>query len=57
MQGELEVTGKDEAGVAHTVEIEGEGDVSGVNATTPDAYDPAGRTIETIDAAAFDDRN
>jgi hypothetical protein len=56
VQGELEVSGKDEAGVAHTVEIEGAGDVSGINATTPDVYDPAGKNIEIIDAATFDDR-
>lgn len=56
VQGEVEVSGKDEAGVAHTVEIEGAGDVSGINATTPDAYDPAGKSIEIIDAATFEDR-
>lgn len=56
VQGELEVSGKDEAGIAHTVEIEGAGDVSGINATTPDAYDPAGKNIEIIDAATFNDR-
>jgi hypothetical protein len=57
VQGELEVSGKDEAGVAHTVEIEGAGEVSGVNATTPDVYDPAGKRIEIIDAATFEDRD
>ncbi|GMK39777.1 hypothetical protein PCCS19_28320 [Paenibacillus sp. CCS19] len=56
VQGELEVSGKDEAGIAHTVEIEGAGDISGINATTPDVYDPAGKNIEIIDAATFDDR-
>lgn len=56
VQGELEVSGKDEAGVAHTVEIEGAGDVSGINATVPDAYDPTGKNIEIIDAATFDER-
>ncbi|WP_027086894.1 hypothetical protein [Cohnella panacarvi] len=56
VQGELEVSGKDEAGVAHTVEIEGAGDIGGINATTPDAYDPAGKNIEIIDAATFEDR-
>lgn len=56
VQGELEVSGKDEAGVAHTVEIEGVGDISGTNATTPDAYDPTGKKIEVIDTATFEDR-
>ncbi|MDQ0061579.1 hypothetical protein [Paenibacillus harenae] len=56
-QGELEVSGKDEAGVTHRVEIEGAGDVSGVNATTPDAYDPAGKSVEMLDAAMLDDRS
>ncbi|SFJ76862.1 hypothetical protein SAMN02799624_05880 [Paenibacillus sp. UNC496MF] len=56
VHGELEVSGKDEAGTAHTVEIEGAGDISGINATTPDMYDPAGKNIEIIDAATFDDR-
>ncbi|MBD3917377.1 hypothetical protein H8B09_01315 [Paenibacillus sp. PR3] len=56
VQGEIEVSGKDEAGTAHTVEIEGAGDISGINATTPDVYDPAGKNIEIINAATFDDR-
>ncbi len=56
VRGDLEVSGKDEAGVAHTVEIEGEGDISGINATTPDVYNPAGKNIEIIDAATFEDR-
>lgn len=57
VQGELEVSGKDEAGVTHRVEIEGAGDVSGINTTTPDAYDSAGKSIGMIDAATFDDRS
>ncbi|GBG07079.1 hypothetical protein PAT3040_01627 [Paenibacillus agaridevorans] len=57
VQGELEVSGKDKAGVTHRVEMEGAGDVSGINATTPDAYDPAGKPVEMIDAATFDDRS
>ncbi|MCR2805443.1 hypothetical protein [Paenibacillus soyae] len=57
VQGELEVSGKDEAGVTHRVEIEGAGEVSGINATTPEAYDPAGKSVEIIDAATFDDRS
>mgnify|MGYP001405695186 CR=1 FL=1 len=57
VKGELEVSGKDDAGVAHTVEIEGAGDISGTNATTPDLYDPAGNNIEIIDAATFDERD
>lgn len=57
VKGELEVSGKDKAGVAHTVEIEGAGDISGANVTTPDAYDPAGNNIEIIDAATFDERD
>lgn len=57
VQGELEVSGKDEAGVTHRVELEGAGNVSGINATTPDAYDPAGKSVELIDAATFNDRN
>ncbi|MFC4302007.1 hypothetical protein [Cohnella boryungensis] len=57
VQGELELSGKDEAGVAHTVEIEGAGDVSGINATMPDVYDPAGKNIEIIDAATFENRD
>ena len=56
VKGELEVSGKDEAGVAHKVEIEGAGDISGTNATKPDAYNPAGKKIEVIDAATFDER-
>ena len=56
VQGELEVSGKDKAGVSHRVELEGAGDVSGINATTPDAYDPAGKSVEMIDAATLDDR-
>ncbi|MEK3884327.1 hypothetical protein [Paenibacillus sp. PL2-23] len=57
MQGELEVSGKDKAGVTHRVELEGAGNVSGVNATTPEAYDPAGKSVEWIDADTFDDRS
>lgn len=57
VQGELEVSGKDEAGVAHTVEIEGAGDIKDANATTPDAYDPTGKNIEVIDAATFEERD
>ncbi|MDF2836620.1 MAG: hypothetical protein K0Q63_2260 [Paenibacillus sp.] len=57
VQGELEVSGKDEAGVTHRVELEGAGDFSDINATTPDAYDPAGKTVEKLDAAKFDDRS
>jgi hypothetical protein len=57
VEGELEVSGKDEAGVTHRVELEGAGDVSGINATTPDAYDPAGKSVEMIDAATYDDRS
>jgi len=57
VSGELEVSGKDDAGVAHRVELEGEGDFSGINTTTPDVYDPAGKTIETIDATTFHDHN
>ncbi|WP_214627043.1 hypothetical protein [Paenibacillus agaridevorans] len=57
VQGELEVSGKDKAGITHRVEMEGAGDVSGINATTPDAYDPAGKSVEMIDAATFDDRS
>jgi hypothetical protein len=56
VQGELEVSGKDETGVTHRVELEGAGNVSGINATTPDAYDPAGKSVQKIDAATFDDR-
>lgn len=56
VQGALEVSGKDDAGVAHTVEIECAGDVSGINATTPEVYDPAGKNIEVIDAATFEER-
>ncbi|MBB6633100.1 hypothetical protein [Cohnella thailandensis] len=57
VQGELEVSGKDEAGIAHRVELEGAGHVSDINATTPEAYDPAGKSVEIIDAATFDDRS
>ncbi|RJE86355.1 hypothetical protein D3P07_20030 [Paenibacillus sp. 1011MAR3C5] len=57
VQGELEVSGKDEAGVSHRVKMEGAGDFSGINATTPDAYDPAGKSVEMLDAAMFDDRS
>jgi hypothetical protein len=57
VQGELELSGKDEAGVAHTVEIEGAGDVSGINATMPDVYDSAGKNIVIIDAATFENRD
>lgn len=57
VQGELEVSGKDEAGVTHRVELQGAGNVSGINATTPDAYDPAGKSVKIIDAATFDDRS
>jgi len=57
VEGELEVTGKDEAGEFHRVAIEGAGDVGGLNATTPDVYDPTGHTVEIIDAASFRDRD
>lgn len=57
VQGELEVSGKDKAGVTHRVELEGAGNISGINATTPDAYDPAGKSVEMIDVATFDDRS
>jgi hypothetical protein len=56
VQVEFEVSGKDDAGVAHLVEIEGAAKFSGINVTTPDLYDPVGKSIEIIDAAAFDDR-
>ncbi|MCI3921155.1 hypothetical protein MO973_13000 [Paenibacillus sp. TRM 82003] len=54
---ELDVSGKDEAGDTHRVEIEGAGEIIGINATTPDVYDPSGKSIEIIDADAFDDRD
>jgi hypothetical protein len=57
VEGELEVTGKDEKGEFHRVAIEGAGDISGLNATTPDVYDPTGHTIEIVDAASFDERD
>jgi hypothetical protein len=57
VDGKLEVTGKDEKGDFHRVSIEGAGDVSGLNATTPDVYDPTGHTVEIVDAASFDDRD
>ncbi|WP_309122558.1 hypothetical protein [Paenibacillus sp.] len=56
VQGELEVSGKDEAGDLHRVEIEGAGEISGVNATTPDGYDPSGKSVEIIDAESFGSR-
>lgn len=56
VQGEFEVSGKDEAGIAHRVTLEGAGDISGVNATTPDVYNPAGHSAEIIDADVFEDR-
>lgn len=55
VQGKLKVSGKNEAGVTHRVELEGAGNISGINATTPDAYDPAGKSVTMIDAATFDD--
>ncbi|MBC8081162.1 MAG: hypothetical protein H7X86_12515 [Gorillibacterium sp.] len=55
MFGELEVSGKDEAGVTHRVELKSEGDFSGINATTPDVFDPAGKTVKTIDGITFGD--
>jgi hypothetical protein len=57
VEGELEVSGKDEAGDFHRVQIDGTGEISGLNATTPDVYDPAGKSIEIIDAQKFDDHN
>ncbi len=57
VEGELEVAGKDEAGVSRRVEIQGAGEVGALNATTPEIYDPSERNVEQIDAAAFDDRN
>lgn len=57
VQGKLEVSGKDKAGVIHRVEMEGEGGISGINATTPDVYHPAGKSIEIIDAEAFEGRS
>jgi hypothetical protein len=57
VQGELEVSGKDKEGVTHRVELEGAGNISGINATTPDAHDPAGKSVEMIDVATFDDRS
>lgn len=56
VQGEFEVSGKDEAGAAHRVKLEGAGGISGINATTPDVYDPAGHSAEVIDADMFEDR-
>lgn len=55
VQGELEVSGKDKAGVTHRVELKGAGNVSDINATTPNAYDPTGKPVELLDAAMFDD--
>ncbi|MBT2289447.1 hypothetical protein J7E73_09945 [Paenibacillus albidus] len=57
VQGELEVSGKDEAGVIHRMKMEGAGGISGINATTPDVYNPDGKSIEIIDAAAFEGRS
>jgi hypothetical protein len=56
VQVEFEVSGKDDAGIAHLVEIEGAAKFSDINVTTPDLYDPAGKSVEIIDASAFDDR-
>ncbi len=56
VQGELAVSGKDEAGAAHYVEMKGEVGFNGINATTPDVYDSANKSIEIIDASAFDNR-
>ncbi|PZD97279.1 hypothetical protein DNH61_02675 [Paenibacillus sambharensis] len=55
VKGELEVSGKDEEGVTHRVKLVGAGGISGINKTTPDAYDAAGKTAEIIDAEAFQD--
>jgi hypothetical protein len=57
VQGQLEVSGKDESGAAHRVELGGAGNFSDINTTTPEVYDPAGNFIETIDAATFDHRS
>jgi hypothetical protein len=57
VEGELEVSGKDGAGDSHRVTIEGTGEISALNATTPDVYDPTGKPLEIIDAQKFDDRN
>ncbi|MNY57540.1 hypothetical protein D3C86_1937620 [compost metagenome] len=51
------MSGKDEAGVIHRVKMEGAGGISGINATTPDVYNPAGKSIEIIDAEAFEGRS
>lgn len=56
LHGELGVSGKDETGASRLVEIKGAGEFSGINATTPDVYDPAGKSVGTIDAATIDDR-
>ncbi|WP_019637733.1 hypothetical protein [Paenibacillus fonticola] len=56
VEGKLEVSGKDKAGVTHRVKMEGEGGISGINATTPEVYNPAGKSIETIDAQALEGR-
>jgi hypothetical protein len=57
VQGKLEVSGKDESGAAHRVELEGAGDFSGINTTMPEVYDPTGKSVETIDARTFDHRS
>ncbi len=57
VEGELEVTGKDEAGESHRVAVGGEGVVTDLDATTPDAYDPTGKSVEIIDVASFDERD
>ncbi len=56
VQGGIEWSGKDESGVTHRVAVEGDVTCSDINTTTPDVYDPAGKSINIIDAATFDKR-
>jgi len=56
VDGKLEVSGKDTAGAWHRITMEGAGEIGGLNATTPDAYDPGGKAVEIVDAASFGDR-
>jgi hypothetical protein len=48
------LSGKDAEGVAHNIRVAGTAEMIDINATVPDAFDPAGKTIELIEVPDHD---
>ncbi|MFD0681594.1 MULTISPECIES: hypothetical protein [unclassified Paenibacillus] len=50
----LTISGKDESGAAHTVIVNADLGITGLNTTTPDSIDLTGKQVQTVDAKQWD---